>query len=196
MSTELDHKEQVQKLELATRLVDEATKSTDVDRHLGALLLCAGIVDFMAIQAARLVEQIVLKGQLANNKNPTFQPHEDTYFYDNRVSTRVIFKEMRKLLPFSVADPASANKAAQVTELCRQMIEAGLKFLNYRNPVVHHIGNPKKSFDDLIALCEKSLSASPKFNDAHRAFMEAAAPFRFSEKELIHFYGEENQQSQ
>lgn len=112
MSTELDHKEQVQKLELATRLVDEATKSTDVDRHLGALLLCAGIVDFMAIQAARLVEQIVLKGQLANNKNPTSQPHEDTYFYDNRVSTRVIFKEIRKLLPFSAADPASANKAA------------------------------------------------------------------------------------
>ena len=54
--------QKIQKLEEATHLAAEAEKASEVDRRLGASLLYAGIVDFMAIQAARLVEQIVLKG--------------------------------------------------------------------------------------------------------------------------------------
>lgn len=96
----LDTVGQIRKLTTVERLANRASESTHLDRRLGAFLLYAGLVDFMAIQSARLVEQIVLKGQLADGKEPTFQPRPDTYFYSRAVSTRLIFRGIRKFLPF------------------------------------------------------------------------------------------------
>src|SRR5262245_5226675 len=92
--------EQIRKLEQATRLANDAASSPEVACRLGALVLYAGIVDFLVIQAARLIEQVVLKGQLAEGKQPSFRPNDDSFFYSKKVSTGSILKGIRKLLPF------------------------------------------------------------------------------------------------
>lgn len=69
------------------------------------------------------------------------------------------------------------------------MIEAGLDFLNYRNVVIYHIGNPKKELSDLLNICKKAIDLYSVFRDEHRRFFELVAPFRFGSKELEYFYG-------
>jgi len=193
MNRILSVEEQIQKLETAERLANEASKSPDIDRRLGAFLIYAGIMDFMTIQAARLMEQIILKGQLAEGKKPTFQPRPDTYFYDHRIRTGFILKGIRKLLPFTSPEPSQAGEAKRINDLAKRMIDDGFKFLNYRNPIIHDIGNPTKTFEDVIALCDQANAAFHKFREAHTAFLKAAGPYRFGEKELEYFYGKGDQ---
>jgi hypothetical protein len=189
MKKVLNTDEQIEKLQQATRLAIEASKSTEVASRLGAFLLYAGMVDFLVIQAARLIEQIILKGQLAEGKKTTFQPQPDTYFYDRAISTRFILKGIRQQLTFQSPDPKKVGEAEQINKLANQMIDVGFEFLNYRNPIVHHIGNPKKTFNDLIALCDQANATYERFREAHKLFMEAAAPYRFGPEELEYFYG-------
>ena len=93
---------QIDKLQSAMRLAEKAAVSSDVASRLGALLLYAGVVDFLVIQAARLVEQIVLKGQLSEGKTPSFKPNEDSFFYDKKVSTGRTLKVMGTPLNYSI----------------------------------------------------------------------------------------------
>ncbi len=195
MKKVLNTDEQTEKLEQATRLAIDATMSSDIDRRLGAFLLYAGMVDFLVIQAARLMEQILLKGQLAEGKKPTFKPHDDTYFYDKAISTRFILKGIRKLLPFQSASGTSDKETKRINDLENKMIDVGFEFLNYRNPIVHHIGNPKKTFNNLIVLCDQANSTYERFREAHKLFMEAAAPYSFGPKELEYFYGRSSKQT-
>jgi hypothetical protein len=184
----LGTREQIAKLDEATRLADDASRSEDIVRRLGSFVLHAGIADFLAIQAARLVEQIVLKAQLAEGLAPSFQPHEDSYFYAKGISTRRILKGIRKLLPFTAGQPSAPARAQEITALAQAMVKMGLAFLDCRNPVVHQIGSPTRGLEELIALCDQANARYQEFLDAHRAFMEAAGPYRFSEKELRFFY--------
>src|SRR5882724_10291377 len=85
--TTLDTDQQIDKLQQAMRLAEEAAASGETASRLGALVLYAGVVDFLAIQAARLVEQIVLKGQLAKGQQPAFMPNDDSFFYQRKMST-------------------------------------------------------------------------------------------------------------
>jgi hypothetical protein len=189
MKKVLSTDEQIEKLEQATRLAIDATMSNDIGRRLGAFLLYSGMVDFLVIQAARLMEQILLKGQLAEGKKPMFMPHDDAYFYDKKISTRFILKGIRKLLPFQSAGNPSDKETLRLNELANKMIEAGFDFLNYRNPIVHHIGNPTETFNNLISLCDQAISKYKRFREAHKIFMVVAGPYRFGPKELEYFYG-------
>ena len=180
--------EQLAKLRRVFRLAEDASRSEDTARRLGAFLLNAGIVDFLAIQAARLVEQIVLKAQLARGGKPSFQPHEDSYFYAGRVSTRRILKGIQRFLPFAAGEPADDAEAKRVTALAKTMVERGFEFLDYRNPVVHQIGSRRRGFDELVVLCDQANAAYQDFAEAHRVFLETAQPYGFSEKEQRRFY--------
>lgn len=184
MAQILDSNGQIAKLDTANNIADDASRSADIDRQLGAFLLYAGFVDFLAIQAARLLEQIILKKQLSEGGIPIFQPHSDSYFYDNRVSTRRILKIIRSYLPFSSTDPNEAEKVNQINKLTKKMIKLGNKFLNYRNPIVHHIGNPTMTFEDIVTICDKARDTYKDFVNAHTAFMMAAQSYGFSEKEF------------
>lgn len=185
----LNTEEQMQKLNQVQRLADGASSSPEVVGRLGAFVLYSGMVDFMAIQAARLLEQVILKERLATGK-ATFQPHEDTYFYDSQVSTRGILGEFKRFLPFESSNPSSAAEAKHITESAERMLRFGHRFLNDRNLIVHHIGNPEKTFDDIIALCDKANKTFREFQEAHTTFFKAAAPYRFSESETRHFYAQ------
>lgn len=185
----LNTDEQIKKLEAAENLADDASKSADVVRRFGAFLLHAGFVDFIAIQSARLVEQIILKRQLAEGRKPTFQPREDAYFYDRHVSTRTILKGIRRLLPFKSPASNGVEEAKRVTDLADRMIDLGFKFLDHRNLIVHHIGDPRKRLEDVVTLCDEANELYHRFRAVHTAFFEAAGPYRFSQKEVQYFYG-------
>lgn len=181
--------EQIDKLNYLTAIAKAAAAETELIKRLGALTIYAGEVDFYGIQAARLVEQIILKAAVAERKQPPFQPHDDTYFYDNQVSTRGILKGIEGVLPFRSVDPKEEEAARRVNELASRFLEAAHRFLNYRNAIIHHIGNPKNTLGDINGTCDKALSA---FDDAvarHREFFEAAAPYRFGPRELEYFWG-------
>jgi len=180
--------EQIDKLTYLTRVADAAATEPDLVKRLGAITIYAGEVDFWAIQAARLVEQVVLKGAVAEGKEPAFQPHDDTYFYDNQIDTRRILHEIKKLLPLRSVDPEGEEAAARVSELAGKFLKAANGFLNYRIAIVHHMTSPKNTLDDVNSLCDKAISASREVRACHREFSEAAAPYRFGPRELEYFY--------
>ena len=171
----MDTVEQIEKLKKVELLANNASESMHLDRRLGAFLLYAGLTDFMAIQAARLVEQIVLKGQLADGKEPTFHPHPDTYFYNHAISTRLIFRGIRKFLPFKPGS-GGADEANRITTLANRMIDAGLMFSAHRNRIVHHIGSPAMTLESLVALIDQASAAYREFREAQKHLHEDCGP--------------------
>ena len=73
--------EQMKKLEHVMRMAEDAAASDDIVRRIGAVTLYAGLVDFFTIQLARLIEQVILKSQLAAGEKPKFIPSTDSYFF-------------------------------------------------------------------------------------------------------------------
>ena len=182
--------EQIAKLAEVERMAKEAAASDDIVRRIGAVTLYAGLVDFYTIQAARLMEQVILKAQLAAGEEPKFTPRPDSYFYDNRVDTRRILNIIKKeILPFRPMSPDSAADADQANVLAEALIAKTNKFLNYRIAIIHHLGSPKMTLEELSTLCEKVILAYEDFQRAHTAFFKAVQPYRFGEKELLYFYG-------
>lgn len=182
--------EQIKKLNEVERMAKEAAASDDIVRRVGAVTLCAGLVDFYTIQTARLIEQVILKAQLAAGEEPKFKPKPDSYFYDNRVDTRRILNIIKKeILPFRAASPNSAVDADQANILAKTLIDKTHNFLNYRIAIIHHLGSPKMTLGELNTLCDKAIQAYEDFQRAHTAFFEAVQPYRFGEKELLYFYG-------
>jgi hypothetical protein len=180
--------EQIDKLTYLTTIANAAATEPELIKRLGAITIYAGEVDFVAIQVARLVEQIMLKAALAEGRQPSFQPHDDTYFYDNQIDTRLILNGIKELLPFRSGDPEEQEAAARVNELAGKFLKAAHGFLNYRNAVIHHIGSPKKTLDDINALCDKAIAAFREVWALQKEFFEAAAPYRFGPRELEYFY--------
>ncbi len=187
---QLNTDQQIQKLEEAMRMAERASASSDVPTRLGALVLYAGIVDFLAIQAARLVERLVLKGQLADGKTPLFKPNEDSFFYNRKISTGRILVGIRKFLPFTAPSADISADAAHITKLAETMVADAFRFLDCRNPLLHQIGNPARTFTEVLVMADQAIAAYHAFRESHKAFFEAAAPYRFGPRELDYFYGQ------
>ena len=182
--------EQIEKLKEVLRIANEAAVSDDIVRKMGAVTLYAGLVDFYTIQAARLLEQVILKSQLAAGEKPRFAPRPDSYFYDNRVDTRRIVSIIKKeLLPFRTGNSSSVEAANQANIFAQEWIKKTNKFLNHRAKIIHHLGSPKMTLGELNTLCDKAILAYDDFQRAHTAFFEAVQPYRFGMKELQYFYG-------
>ena len=182
--TALDTDQQIDKLQQAMRLAEQAAASGETASRLGALVLYAGIIDFLAIQAARLVEQIVIKGQLAQGQQPAFMPNDNSFFYKRKMSTARILKDMRKLLPFADASGEKRGEPARVTKFAETMIGRGLAFLDHRDPLLHQIGNPSRTFDDVLGMVAPAIAAYHAFREAHKTFFEATGPYRFGPEEM------------
>jgi len=99
MSKELNTDEKIDKLNILSKLARKKENSKDIIEMIGVVTVYSSMVDFTLVQAARLAEQILLKGKLADGKK-TFLPHEDIWFFDHQIRSRVILKEIKKLLPF------------------------------------------------------------------------------------------------
>jgi len=103
--------------------------------------------------------------------------------------TRTIIMEWKRKLPFTPAGETKKEDVEMVNEQTKTFIKSVEKFLKLRNQLIHHIGSPKKSVDDIEALCERIFKSFDKCMIGHRAFFETAGQFRFSEKEILFFYG-------
>lgn len=180
---------QISKLDQADAMASKAAQSPDIAARLGSVVLFAGMVDFCVIQAARLIEQIIIKGQLATGQQPTFSPSQDSYFYDHRISTSKILKGIRKFIPLRAFDGSLTAESKRITILTETMIADAFAFLDFRNPLLHQIGHPDRTFEDILSMVDQAIRTYEKFIDTHRQFMEAAAPYRFSTAELVRFYG-------
>lgn len=182
--------EQFKKLEQIMHITNEAAASDDLVRRIGAVTLYAGIVDFLTIQLARLIEQVVIKSQLAAGEPPKFTPTTNSHFYDKRIDTRKIVNDIKKnILPFRAACTDSALDAEQANILFNTLIKKTNEFLDYRIGIIHHVGNPSVTFQKWNEVCDKAIHAYNEFLPAHKAFFEAVQSYRFSEKELLYFYG-------
>lgn len=186
----LSTNEQMEKLNEVMRMAKEAGDSNDLVHKVGAVTLYAGLVDFLTIQAARLVEQVILKSQLAGGGEPRFKPRSDSYFYDKRVDTRRVVNIIKKeILPFRLGSLGSAEDAERANTLAKDLIKKTNDFLNYRITIIHHVGSPKMELQQLTTVCDKAIRAYEDFQRANTALFEALQPYRFSEEELRHFYG-------
>lgn len=180
--------EQIEKLNYLHREADKAAESENLLTKLGALTIYSNLMDFYCIQAARLFEQIVLKCQLYEEGKLSFQPHEDSYFYDKRVNTRKIIKEIKKSLPFKQVGETKAEDAQKFNEITKSFLDAVEKFLVYRNIIIHHTGSPKKDVQDTKEVCDKAINQFKEALAKLNEFMKIATPFRFGNKELEYFY--------
>lgn len=182
--------DQIKKINNLRKKAEDALKSDDFILKLGGVSVYAALCDFMAIQSVRLIEQILLKGQLAD-ENVSFQPHEDNYFYDNKVSTRKILKEIKKFLPFGPHSKSTNTSTESIKKMdiaTDIYLDKSHEFLNQRNAILHHMFSQKKSYEEIEYLVIKAGLLFLEMEKLHREFMEIGGPFRFSEKEINHFY--------
>jgi hypothetical protein len=181
----LSQKEQIEKLNFLAQLANERKAGNLADK-LATFIIFNGFVDFHVIQAARLMEQIVLKSQLAQGKQPTFRPRGDDYFYNEQISTRRILKEIKKLLP--VSDERNLGKNAIVNGRIDYFLKVANKFLDYLNAIIHRLGSPNTLLSDLDHCCDEALSYYEKVLTTQKEMFEILEPYGFSQKEINHFY--------
>jgi len=183
MSKLLNTDQQIQKLNFLEQLAKDNLDS-ELLAKLGSVIIYNGLVEFYAVQAARLVEQITLKYQLLEKRQPTFTPHEDTWFYDKQISTRIILKEIKKFLPFK--DISTGQK---YDEEVRNFLKAANEFLDYRNSLIHRLASPRTDLEDIKHCYDNLIKIYQQVIRTQRIMFEALAPYRFSEKEIDFFYG-------
>ena len=162
----------------------KGSHDTKLLNKLGSVVIYNGFVEFFAIQAARLLEQIILKTQLYEKREPTFKPRYDTWFYDNQISTRRILKEIKKFLPFE-----DIKTGQKFDEEVTNFLKAANKFLDYRNSLIHRLASPRTDLEDIKHCCDALIENYQRVIETQRIMFEALQPYRFSEKELELFYG-------
>ena len=180
MKKNLTINEQIEKLNY---LEKDIQNDEELLHSIAYVLIYNGMVEFIAIQAIRLFEQIILKSQLAQNQKPIFEPHTDEWFYNKQVSTRKILKEIKKFLPLRNEN----NKEVFIHEI-NKFLKLGNDFLNIRNSIIHRLGNPKTSLRDIRKNCTILTKIYKDFLVAQKEIFKKLQPYRFSEKEIRHFY--------
>jgi len=84
MTKELTTDEKIEKLNYLSKLAKEKENSKDIIEKIGIVTVYSSMVDFTLVQAARLVEQIVLKDKLAEGKEyPGFEGKQMSYGVKN-----------------------------------------------------------------------------------------------------------------
>ena len=185
MNELLNTDQQIQKLAFLAQLAEEGS-DPELLAKLGSIVIYTGFVEFLAVQAARLLEQILLKSQRQQGKQPTFTPHEDAWFYDNRISTRRILKEIKRFLPFK--DIKSGQK---YDEEVRNFLKAANEFLGYRNSLIHRLASPRTDLEDIKHCCDKLTEIYQQVTQTQRIMFETLRPYRFSKKDIEYFYGKQ-----
>lgn len=164
---------------------NQAVTSSEFVKKLGGLTVFAGIFDFLCIQVARAMEQAIIKIDW-NQKRPfrvkdPGAPHEDSFFYDNHISTRRILKQVKGFLPHITSHD---DLKKYIIDMCKH----GEDFLNNRITAIHYVGNPRISRNKMEEAVENALFSYKQFITLFHDFRKEIHPFTFSEKEKTHFY--------
>ncbi len=173
-----------------TKEAQVAVNSTSFLEKLGGLTIFAGVVDFLAIQAARATEQAIMKDDLLNKRPSQLTdpgaPHEDKWFYDHKISTRRIIKQIE-----AYASRLDAVKHPELIKHIRDMVEHGDEFLNNRITAIHYVGNPRISREKMEEAVNDAVTAYIEFDKSFTLFREGIHPFTFSIEERKKFYGDD-----
>jgi len=95
LTKKLSTTDQIEKLESLIKKAKLREKSPNIVDKMGVVTIYSSAIDFALIQSARLLEQIVLKKELSVGI-PTFEPHEDDWFFDQQIRSRKIITEIKK----------------------------------------------------------------------------------------------------
>jgi hypothetical protein len=183
----LNTDQQIEKLNFLDKLA-EGSQDSDLLDKLGSVIIYNGLVEFYAVQAARLLEQGILKSQLHEQKEPSFKPHEDSWFYDKQISTRRILKEIKKFLPLK-----DKNTGQEFDDEVTNFLKSANEFLNYRNSLIHRLASPRTDLEGVEHCVNKLIQIYQQVVQTHRIMFETLGPYRFSEKEIDFFYGKRRQ---
>ena len=183
MSKVLSTDQQIDKLNYLEQLA-KGSHDTELLIKLGSVIIYNGLVEFYAVQAARLLEQIILKAQLYEKREPTFKPRDDTWFYDNQISTRRILKEIKRFLPFE-----DIKTGQKFDDEVINFLKAANKFLDYRNSLIHRLASPRTDLEDIRHCCDKITQIYQRVIQTQRIMFETLGPYRFSQREIELFYG-------
>jgi len=179
----LNTDQQIQKLNFLEQLV-KGNHDPELLTKLGSVIIYNGLVEFYAVQAARLIEQIILKTQLYEKRQPTFVPHDDTWFYDNQISTRRILKEIKRFLPLE-----DIKTGQKFDDKVINFLKEANEFLNYRNSLIHRLASPRTDLENIKHCCDELIKIYQQVIQTQRIMSEALGPYRFSEEEIDFFYG-------
>jgi len=179
--------EQLVKINELISKANQAAASSDFVTKLGGLTLFAGNIDYLAIQVARAMEQAVLRYDLIEKRPLSKQvqdgiPHEDEWFYDNKVSTRKILKISINYLP-NITGPHESLK-----EKIREMCECGETFLNHRITAIHFLGNPRISKEKMEDAVHKAVATHNEFMLKYKSFREEIQPYLFTSSDKQYFF--------
>lgn len=185
----ISKREKISQIDYFQGIADEAAKSKDFSKKIGACTIYAGLIDFTAIQSVKLLEQILIKSEIHRGKKPSFKPHDDSFFYTQRIDTRRLVKEIRKFLPFKATGGARNEDAEVVNKLAFEFIDSINLFLDYRNDLMHQLGSPNKDTEDINTLCDKIIEQYKICLLSVNHFVIAAIPFKLNEQEYNKIYG-------
>ena len=121
MNEKLNTDKMIEKLSTITKLAKDKEKSHDIVERIGIIAVYSASVDHVLIQAARLVEQIILKSHLAEGKEIKFQPHEDDWFYDQQIKSRRIMSEIKKILSLQAMDQNDINITQKISDFDKKI---------------------------------------------------------------------------
>jgi hypothetical protein len=183
----LSREEFKEKLNVLSLGADSAIEDSDLMKRLGAIATYAAMSDFYAIQAARLIEEIILKAQLATTPITTFEPKGDSFFSDNQVRTRKILSEIKKYFLALRNSNIGDTMVDNISIAAQKYTDSTSSFLVLRNMILHNLCSKDKSIFDISSLVKDAGKKYLIMCESHKEFMLLAQPFRFSEKEIKHF---------
>ena len=192
MSQPLTTDGQIEKFNYLGKQASKIEKSASIVERIGAFTIHSAFVEFYLVQAARLIEQIVLKGQVRDGTTPTFEPHEDLFFFEKRVKPRMIIAGIKKMLPLRPKSPGSDKDAEIINELATNFTRSASRFLGYRNRIIHHICSPMESLESINSLLDSALEKYCEVKDWQKRFLDTAQPYRFGPVDFSYFYGKPN----
>ena len=171
----------IEKLDFLTKQAEIKSQSNDLVDILGASTIYTGLVDFFIIQSARVVEQIIAKEQLFNLNNTSLELHHDVWFFDKKVSSRKILTEIEKLVPFKNRD--DLKEIEEINETIGIFLKSGHVFLDNRNKIIHGLGNPANSLDELENICKEGFLLYKDFEEKHATISLKLAPYTLTEEQ-------------
>ncbi|MBU1046231.1 hypothetical protein KKH36_00420 [Patescibacteria group bacterium] len=179
---------QISKLNKLTQIAKTAIESENLAKQIGGLTIRAGLLEFSCIQVFRVLEQIWVKEAL-ETKQEFKKPKEDQFFYEEKIDTRKILKNIKKMIPLrKLKGDLDEDELEEINQYLKDFVSSCHKFLNKRNLIIHHIGNPSISIDEIkITLKE----VNDFFDDAIKAqeVMPKLSKFTLTADQCKQVYG-------
>lgn len=186
-------KNTIPKLNKLSKLIKQNRESSDFTSKMGIAVIMAGQLEFMCIQVYRTLEQIKIKQLIEENK-PFPAPTSNQFFYDKKINSRKILEEVKKMLPLvflkGSGDPEKHRELiADCNEKLISFVRESHKFLDNRNIMIHHLGNPQILFEEIENKLEENFEVFDKINSKQEV-IKHLAPYTLDHEQRKKVYGE------